>query len=94
MCGSISTRLKHATLGELLDLRVRDGVIRRLIGKWLHAGVLERGQLSYPEERHAPRRGDFAITGEHLPALRAGLLVRGERQTAHEGANPAGAVCR
>ena len=41
--------LKHAFLGELLDLRVRDGVIRRLIGKWLHAGVLERGQLSYPE---------------------------------------------
>jgi group II intron reverse transcriptase/maturase len=43
--------LKHATLGALLDLRVRDGVIRRLIGKWLHAGVLDRGQLSYPEER-------------------------------------------
>jgi group II intron reverse transcriptase/maturase len=41
--------LKHATLGALLDLRVRDGVIRRRIGKWLHAGVLERGQLSYPE---------------------------------------------
>jgi len=42
--------LKHACLGTLLDLRVRDGVIRRLIGKWLHAGVLDRGQLSYPEE--------------------------------------------
>jgi len=42
--------LKHQTLGELLDLRVRDGVIRRLIGKWLHAGVLERGRVTYPEE--------------------------------------------
>ncbi len=42
--------LKHACLGGLLDLRVRDGVVRRLIGKWLHAGVLDRGQLSYPEE--------------------------------------------
>jgi group II intron reverse transcriptase/maturase len=42
--------LKHAVLGALLDLRVRDGVIRRLIGKWLHAGVLDRGQLSYPED--------------------------------------------
>jgi RNA-directed DNA polymerase len=41
--------LKHTILGELLDLRVRDGMIRRLIGKWLHAGVLERGRLSYPE---------------------------------------------
>jgi RNA-directed DNA polymerase len=42
--------LKHATLGQMLDLRVRDGVIRRLISKWLHAGVLERGCLSYPED--------------------------------------------
>jgi RNA-directed DNA polymerase len=42
--------LPHSHLGALLDLRVRDGVIRRLIGKWLHAGVLERGQLSYPDE--------------------------------------------
>ena len=41
--------LKHDILRELLDLRVRDGVVRRLIGKWLKAGVLERGQLSYPE---------------------------------------------
>ena len=42
--------IKHETLGELLDLRVRDGVIRRLIGKWLKAGVLDRGQITYPEE--------------------------------------------
>lgn len=42
--------LSHACLGGLLDLRVRDGVLRRLIGKWLHAGVLDRGQLSYPED--------------------------------------------
>jgi len=42
--------LDHAHLRLLLDLRVRDGVIRRLIGKWLHAGVLDQGQLSYPSE--------------------------------------------
>jgi len=42
--------LDHVHLRSLLDLRVRDGVIRRLIGKWLHAGVLDRGQLSYPTE--------------------------------------------
>jgi RNA-directed DNA polymerase len=39
-------KLKHAVLGASLDLRVRDGVIRRLIGKWLHAGVLDRGQVT------------------------------------------------
>ena len=42
--------LKHACLGSFLDLRVRDGVVRRLISKWLHAGVLERGQLRYPKD--------------------------------------------
>ena len=42
--------LKHGILGAMLDLRVRDGVIRRLIGKWLSAGVMERGELSYPEQ--------------------------------------------
>ncbi len=33
----------HAQLRAMLDQRVRDGVIRRAIGKWLKAGVLEEG---------------------------------------------------
>jgi group II intron reverse transcriptase/maturase len=37
-------------LREFLDRRVRDGVIRRLIGKWLKAGVLEDKILKYPKE--------------------------------------------
>jgi len=41
--------LDHAHLRELLRRRVRDGVLTRLVGKWLNAGVLESGQLSYPE---------------------------------------------
>jgi group II intron reverse transcriptase/maturase len=41
--------LDHAHLRELLRRRVRDGVLLRLIGKWLHAGVLEDGNISYPE---------------------------------------------
>jgi group II intron reverse transcriptase/maturase len=41
--------LDHTHLREFLDKRVRDGVIRRVIGKWLNAGVLESGQLSHPE---------------------------------------------
>jgi group II intron reverse transcriptase/maturase len=36
-------------LREFLKRRVRDGVILRLIGKWLNAGVLEEGVLSTPE---------------------------------------------
>jgi RNA-directed DNA polymerase len=42
--------LDHRHLRELLRRRVRDGVLLRLIDKWLKAGVLEDGALSYPEE--------------------------------------------
>jgi group II intron reverse transcriptase/maturase len=41
--------LDHGHLREFLQRRVRDGVLLRLIGKWLNAGVLEEGTLSYPE---------------------------------------------
>jgi group II intron reverse transcriptase/maturase len=41
--------LDHGHLRRFLDRRVTDGVIRRVIHKWLHAGVLEQGELSYPE---------------------------------------------
>jgi RNA-directed DNA polymerase len=37
-------------LRDFLDQRVRDGVIRRIIGKWLNAGVMEDGAVWYPEE--------------------------------------------
>jgi group II intron reverse transcriptase/maturase len=42
--------LKKQWLRKFLDRRVRDGVIRRLIGKWLQAGVWEAGRLSYSED--------------------------------------------
>ena len=42
-------RLDHGHLMDILRRRVRDGVLLRLIGKWLNAGVLEKGAVSYPE---------------------------------------------
>jgi RNA-directed DNA polymerase len=41
--------LDHGHLRSFLDRRVRDGVIRRMIDKWLKAGVLEEGSITYPE---------------------------------------------
>ena len=41
--------LGHDDLRMFLQLRVRDGVLLRLIGKWLKAGVMEKGSVSYPE---------------------------------------------
>jgi len=41
--------LDHRHLRDFLDQRVRDGVLRRAIDKWLKAGVLESGQVEYPD---------------------------------------------
>ena len=48
--------LDHGRLRSFLDRRVRDGVLRRTIDKWLAAGVLEEGTLSYPD-RGTPQGG-------------------------------------
>ena len=40
--------LDHGHLRAMLDERIRDGVLRRLIHKWLHAGVMEAGNITYP----------------------------------------------
>jgi len=37
-------------LRSFLDQRVRDGVIRRAIGKWLNAGVMEAGEVHHPDQ--------------------------------------------
>jgi RNA-directed DNA polymerase len=41
--------IDHGQLREVLRRRVRDGVILRLVDKWLHAGVMEAGALSFRE---------------------------------------------
>lgn len=41
--------LDHKRLVEILRRRVLDGVLLRLIGKWLRAGILEDGSLRYPD---------------------------------------------
>jgi hypothetical protein len=78
-------------LRELLARRVTDGVVRRMIDKWLKAGVLEQGQLSYPNTG-TPQGGvispmlsnvflhyvlDEWFAGQAQPRLRGGsALVR------------------
>jgi hypothetical protein len=41
--------LVPSRLRGFLDKRVTDGVVRRMIDKWLKAGVLEAGQIHYPD---------------------------------------------
>jgi group II intron reverse transcriptase/maturase len=39
----------RAKLQQILRQRVRDGVLVRLVGKWLNAGVMEEGRIRYPD---------------------------------------------
>lgn len=48
--------IDHSILRELFRKRVRDGVLTRLLGKWLKAGIMDKGQLYYNEEG-APQGG-------------------------------------
>jgi group II intron reverse transcriptase/maturase len=41
--------LDHGHLRTFLRERVRDGVLSRMIGKWLKSGVMESGSVSYPD---------------------------------------------
>jgi len=42
--------IDHRQLQEFVSQRIRDGVIRRLIGKWLNAGVMEDESVSFSDE--------------------------------------------
>src|ERR1700758_1646270 len=41
--------LDQSLLRNIVRKRVRDGVLLRLIGKWLNAGLMENGAIEYPE---------------------------------------------
>ena len=41
--------LEHVHLMNHLRNRVQDGVLTRLVGKWLNAGVMENGEVTYAE---------------------------------------------
>jgi len=47
--------INHGNLRDFLDKRVKDGVIRRMIDKWLKAGIMKSGNIEYPE--HGTQQG-------------------------------------
>ena len=48
--------IKWSYLSDILKLRVRDGVLIRLIGKWMNAGIMEDGELAF-HDRGVPQGG-------------------------------------
>lgn len=66
--------LDKSRLREFLQQRIGDGVILRLINKWLKAGVMEAGRVHYPETG-SPQGGHFTNPGQCVPAPCAGSVV-------------------
>jgi RNA-directed DNA polymerase len=62
--------ITHSQLRDFLDRRVTDGVIRRMIDKWLKAGVLEDGLLRHSTE--GSPQGGVISPCLAFPASRAG----------------------
>lgn len=53
---SFFDELDHHQLKRVLDQRVTDGVLRRLVHKWLHAAVMDKGRVRLPDAG-APQGG-------------------------------------
>ena len=45
---SFFDEVDRGRLQQMLRQRVNDGVVRRLVGKWLNAGVMEKGRVHHP----------------------------------------------
>ena len=78
----LSTTLIGITFGTFWTERVRDGVIRRAIGKWLNAGVMESGEVSHPDTGDASGRCGFArcsVTSICTKCSTSGLSTRSSR---------------
>src|SRR5712692_5410241 len=63
--------LDHDLLRVVLQRRVQDGSILRLSGKWLNAGVIDGGDLTYPESG-SPQGG------ERTPLTQRKRLIDGQ----------------
>jgi len=51
--------INHQYLREFLNLKIKDSVIRKMIDKWLKAGIFENGQVMYPTEG-TPQEGSIS----------------------------------
>ena len=74
--------LDRTKLKEMLQIRVADGSLLRLIGKCLHVGVLDGEDVCRAGDGYGAGVGALADARERLSALRAGPVVRARGQAA------------
>ena len=73
-------------LFELIGQRIGDGVVLRLISKWLHAGVMEERAGALRAGGYPARLGALTALVQHLSARGIRSLVCGGRAGADGGA--------
>ena len=67
--------ISHELLLELVERRVGDVQVLRLIRAWLKAGVMEEGKVTHPGPRFSSGRSDFADAVQHLSARGRSSMV-------------------
>ena len=86
--------LDRKKLKEMLEIRVADGSLLRLIGKRLHVGVLEGAELSTSETGTAQGSVLSPLLGNIYLHYALDRLVRAESEAAASGSSDSGSLCR
>ena len=72
--------ISHELLLGLVERRVGDVQVLRLIRAWLKAGVMEEGKVTHPDRGSPPGLGDFAAAAQHLSARGRSSMVPERRR--------------
>ena len=85
--------ITHSHLRSFLDLRIKDGVVRLMIDKWLKAGVLEEDALHRPVAG-TPQGGVISPMLSNIHLHHVLRVVRESGEAAPPWTVPAGAIRR
>ena len=61
-------KIVRSALVEMMEKRVSDGSVLRLIQKWIKVGVIEDGKTARERNRDGTGAADQSAPGQHLPA--------------------------
>ena len=87
-------KIVRGILVEMVEKRVSDGSVLRLIQKWIKVGVIEEGRAARKRNRNRARTTDQSAPCQHIPALHTRRMVRGSGEAPAEGGSLRDPFCR